>query len=152
MGSRKPTVLKAKYLVDVDGGIVVSDQYVIIEGSRIRAWGSQVNMPPLEPEAIIIDLSHRCILPGLINSHVHLCLPSGGKPFYYQQSNELALLTAVRNIQLELNSGVTTVRDCGDQNGVLFALRQGLHRPVQSVADAHLFGQGDGAFTNTTVE
>jgi imidazolonepropionase-like amidohydrolase len=132
MGTRTLTVLKAKHLVDVDGGVVVSDPYVVIEDSRIRSWGSQINMPPLQPETVIVDLADRCILPGLINSHVHLCLPSEGKPFYYQQSNELALLTAVRNIQLELSSGVTTVRDCGDQNGVLFALRQALESEILS--------------------
>lgn len=132
MGNRTLTVLKAKQLVDVDGGVVVSDPYVIIEGSHIRSWGSQINMPPLEPETVVVNLAGRCILPGLINSHVHLCLPSGDKPFCYQQSNELALLTAVRNMQLELCSGVTTVRDCGDQNGVLFALRQALTSEILS--------------------
>ncbi len=99
MGKTTLTVLKAKHLVDVDGGVVVSDPYVVIEGARIKSWGNQIDMPSLEPETVIVDLKDRCILPGLINSHVHLCLPSAGKPFYYQQSNELALLTAVRNIQ-----------------------------------------------------
>jgi len=132
MGQGTLIVLKAKNLVDVDGRVVVSDPYVIIDGARIKSWGNQINMPPPGPETAIVDLKDRCILPGLINSHVHLCLPSEGKPFYYQQSNELALLTAVRNIRLELNSGVTTLRDCGDQNGVLFALRQALEAKILS--------------------
>jgi imidazolonepropionase-like amidohydrolase len=42
----------------------------------------------------------------------------------------MALLTAVRNMRRELLSGVTTVRDCGDQNGVLFALRQAVKRGI----------------------
>jgi imidazolonepropionase-like amidohydrolase len=69
-------------------------------------------------------------MPGLINSHAHLCVPSGGQPFYLEQSDEMALLTAVRNMRLELISGVTTVRDCGDQNGVLFALRRAVKRGI----------------------
>jgi imidazolonepropionase-like amidohydrolase len=126
------TVLKSKHLVDVDAGVVVSNPCVVIDGARIKSWGNQIDLPPPGPETVMVDLKDRCILPGLINSHVHLCLPSEGKPFYYQQSNELALLTAVRNIRLELNSGVTTLRDCGDQNGVLFALRQALAAKILS--------------------
>jgi len=132
LGQGTLTVIKAKSLVDVEGGVVVSNPYVVIDGGRIKSWGNQSSMPPPGPETVIMDLKDRCILPGLINSHVHLCLPSEGKPFYYQQSDEMALLTAVRNMRVELNSGVTTLRDCGDQNGVLFALRQALAAKILS--------------------
>jgi imidazolonepropionase-like amidohydrolase len=57
-------------------------------------------------------------------------VPSGGQPFYLKQSDEMALLTAVRNMRRELLSGVTTVRDCGDQNGVLFALRRAVNLAI----------------------
>ena len=133
MAEKTVTVIKAKLLVKVDDGTVVPDPFIVIEGSRIRSWGQQSSMPPLpEGKAVLLNLAERCILPGLINSHVHLCLLSEGKPFYHQQSKELALLTAVRNMRRELNSGVTTVRDCGDQHGALFALRQALEEEILS--------------------
>jgi imidazolonepropionase-like amidohydrolase len=44
----------------------------------------------------------------------------------------MALLYAVRNMALEQRSGVTTVRDCGDQNGMLFALRRAMNEEVLS--------------------
>jgi imidazolonepropionase-like amidohydrolase len=73
-----------------------------------------------------IDFPDQYILPGLINCHVHVCMPSRGVPFYHQQSKDDALRNAVGNLELELQSGVTTVRDCGDLDGVLLDLRRSM--------------------------
>jgi imidazolonepropionase-like amidohydrolase len=117
-------LLKADRLVDVERGSVVAQPCVVIEGERIKGWGRQQDLPSMGADDSVLDLRQQTVLPGLINSHVHLCLPSGGTPFHHCQSNERAVITALRNLQLELRSGVTTIRDCGDQNGVLFELRQ----------------------------
>ncbi|MCP4622965.1 MAG: amidohydrolase family protein [bacterium] len=125
-----PTLLEAAAVVDVDMGRVIPDGYVLVEGQKIRSWAAQVDLPSLPPETAIFSFPQQTLIPGLINSHVHLCVPSGGQPFYLTQTDEMALLTAVRNMRRELLSGVTTVRDCGDQNGVLFALRKALTRGI----------------------
>ena len=118
------TILKAAAVLDVDRGRVISDGYVLVDDEGIQSWGRRVELPPLPPDTKILSYPGQTVLPGLINCHAHLCMPSGGQPFYLKQTNEMALLTAVRNMRLELLKGITTVRDCGDQNGVLFALRQ----------------------------
>ncbi len=123
-----PTVLKAAAVLDVDAGRVIPDGYVLVDGEKIRSWGKRVDLPSLPPETAVLSFSQQTLLPGLINSHAHLCLPSGGQPFYLEQSDEMALLTAVRNMRTEQAAGITTVRDCGDQNGVLFALRRAVQR------------------------
>ena len=127
------TVIKAAAVLDVDRGRVISDGYVLVDGKKIQSWGRQVELPSLPRDTRILSCPGQTLLPGLINCHAHLCLPSEGQPFYFKQSNEMALLTAVRNMRRELLNGITTVRDCGDQNGVLFALRQ-------AVADGILEG------------
>ncbi len=114
----------------MDQGRIIPDGFVLVDGSKIQAWGSRKEMPPLTPDTAVHSFPRQTLIPGLINSHVHLCMPSGGQPFYLKQSNEMALLTAVRNMRREQLSGVTTVRDCGDQNGVLFALRQAVTRGI----------------------
>ncbi len=126
------TLIRIKGLLDVDRETVIDNAFVLVDGSRIIGIGRQSEMPPLGTRPEIIDFPGHYLLPGLINCHVHLCLPSGGVPFHHRQSNEMALLTAVRNMQTELESGVTTLRDCGDQNGVLFALRQALELGILS--------------------
>jgi imidazolonepropionase-like amidohydrolase len=124
-----PTVVKAAVL-DVDLGRVIPDGYVLVDGETIRSWGDRADLPALAPDTAVLSFPRQTLIPGLINCHAHLCARSEGQPFHLAQSNEMALLTAVRNMRREQLSGVTTVRDCGDQNGVLFALRQALNRGI----------------------
>jgi imidazolonepropionase-like amidohydrolase len=125
-----PTVIKAANLFDADQGRVIRDGFVMVSDETVRSWGSQDDLPPLPPDARVLSFPGQTLLPGLINCHAHLCVPSGGHPFYLEQSDQMALLTAVRNIRTELIGGITTVRDCGDQNGVLFALRQSIAQGI----------------------
>ena len=125
-----PTLLEAEAIVDVERGRVLPDGFVLVSGAKIVSWGSRSDQPPLPPEAKVLSFPQQTLLPGLINSHAHLCMPSGGQPFHQEQSDEMALLTAVRNMRRELFSGVTTIRDCGDQNGVLFALRRAVEGEI----------------------
>jgi len=122
--SAMPTLLEAAAVLDVDRDRVIPDGYVLVCRDKIQSWGRRHDQPPLPAAATVLSFPQQTLLPGLINSHAHLCMPSGGRPFHQAQPDEMALLTAVRNMRRELVSGVTTVRDCGDQNGVLFALRR----------------------------
>ena len=122
------TLITVKGLVDVDRELVAENAYVRITDDRISALGSIEELSGSEPNTHVIDHSGHYLLPGLINSHVHLCLRSEGYPIDFCQSDQLALLTAVRNLQIERESGVTTLRDCGDANGVLFSLRDGINQ------------------------
>ena len=122
--SAMPTLLEAAAVLDVDRDRVIPDGYVLVGRDKIQSWGRRHDQPPLPAAATVRSFPRQTLLPGLINSHAHLCMPSGGRPFHQAQTDEMALLTAVRNMRRELVSGVTTVRDCGDQNGVLFALRR----------------------------
>ena len=117
-------------MVDVDRKVVVENAWVTIQEAQITGRGDLAELPAIDDRTEIIDHSKKYLLPGLINSHAHLCLPSADKPFYYDQTDEMALLTAVRNMQIELQSGITTLRDCGDQNGVLFSLREAIKENI----------------------
>ena len=125
-----PTVIESAALVDVLHDRTINDAFVLIDGALIAAWGPRQERPPLPPGVETIVLDRQTLVPGLINGHAHLCVPSGGRPFYHPQTDEMALLHAVRNMAMEQHSGVTTVRDCGDQNGVLFALRRAVDQEV----------------------
>ena len=125
-----PIILKAAGVLDVDRGRMIPNGFVQVAGEKILSWGNRLDLPTPSSDTTVLSFPQQTIIPGLINSHTHLCVPSEGQPFYLKQSNEMALLTAVRNMGLELLSGVTTVRDCGDQNGVLFALRNAVKRGI----------------------
>lgn len=82
----KPLVLKGATLIDGTGRPPIPDALVVIEGDRIKAvGGKEINYPP---DATILDLSEKFIIPGLVDSHTHYQLWSG---------------------ELYLNQGVTTI-------------------------------------------
>lgn len=64
-------VLEGGTLIDGTGRTPIADAVVVVEGARIKAVGTrgQVSYPP---NATVIRLDGRTILPGLIDGHVHL--------------------------------------------------------------------------------
>lgn len=62
-----------------------------------------------------IDLGSSFLLPGLINTHVHLEFSAGPNPLrdYLADTVSNRLSRAIRNSRSMLRSGVTTLRDCG---------------------------------------
>jgi imidazolonepropionase-like amidohydrolase len=75
-----------------------------------------VPAPRVPVDARTIDLSHRTVLPGLIDCHAHLIgeLDSGrGYAGLVRRSEAQEALTGVTNARETLMGGVTTVRDVG---------------------------------------
>jgi imidazolonepropionase-like amidohydrolase len=100
------------------------DAIVIIEDARIAAVGpaTQVQLPPGQ---VILDVGDRTVMPGLIDAHVHIL--STGSAISGQESRAMTdyqvLLVGARNAQRALQSGLTTVRDCGDRRYLSLVLR-----------------------------
>ncbi len=98
-------VLEGGTLIDGTGRAPISNAVIVIEGSRIRAVGSrgQVSYPA---NARVIRTDGRTILPGLVDSHVHLrdYMP-----------------------QMFLRYGVTTVADTHDPTAWSLAQRDAIN-------------------------
>ena len=73
----------------------------------------------------LIDYSDKTILPGLIDSHVHLTGIGDGRSGdqLAQLPDEVLSINMANNAKKHLHSGVTTVRDCGAKNDTAFHLR-----------------------------
>nr|WP_083549996.1 amidohydrolase family protein [Sphingorhabdus lutea] len=74
----------------------------------------------------IIDLSNFTVLPGLIDTHVHLSGDPGGD--YWREavdSDEWGVIMGAKNARITALAGFTTVRDVGSAQLVGFALRRG---------------------------
>jgi imidazolonepropionase-like amidohydrolase len=80
---------------------------------------------PAPAGARLVDLSGKTVLPGLIDTHVHL---SGepGEPFWRDavDPDEWATILGVKNARLTALAGFTTVRDVGSPQLVGFTLRR----------------------------
>ena len=109
-------------LIDGNGGPPVTGAVVVINGSRITAAGpaASVRVPA---GATIVDATGKFVIPGLIDTNVHLSLYGGARDRYeslvrYQpRQNEIVLEAA----QIDLSHGITTVRD---SYGMLIPLTQ----------------------------
>lgn len=81
-------------------------------------------------EAPVIDLKDRTVLPGLIDSHVHLSSDRAGQEGLLAsltESRQLSAYETLWNAQKTLMAGFTTVRNLGDEGGTL-ALREAISR------------------------
>lgn len=72
-------------------------------------------------EGNIVDCSEWSVMPGLIDSHVHVCADTTGEETLeatFGAEVPRAVLRGVRNLRQDLESGVTTMRSLGEPEGL----------------------------------
>lgn len=86
---------------------------------------------PLEARSALgdiacLDLGDRPVLPGLINTHVHLEFSASSSPLreFEREPASERLMRAIGNARELLESGVTTARDCGSSLDLLAMARR----------------------------
>jgi imidazolonepropionase-like amidohydrolase len=98
--------VRAGRLFDSRSGNMLTNQVVLIKGDRITDVGPAVQIPR---EAKVFDLSSATVLPGMIDTHVHV--NTGG------ESASQRVLTALANVTTDLEAGFTTVLDMDSRGG-----------------------------------
>jgi imidazolonepropionase-like amidohydrolase len=142
MSARRPrwTLIRAGRLFDGTGAPAIEHAAVLVRDDRIEAVCPDPALPgagpadlrgpadALPPGTEVVELPGCTILPGLIDAHVHLCLPGDGTPFPRAVAEPRGVVhaVAVRNAAAALGAGITTLRDCGGFPDVLFALRRAI--------------------------
>lgn len=126
-------VIRGGRLIDGTGRPPVEGLVVVIEGSRIRSICKESSMVfPRGEEVKVIDAEGRTIMPGLIDSHVHIYTDGESKEFYSLpiHNNHLTLaLKSVPRLRRTLEMGITTLRDGGSGwNWLEVALRDAINR------------------------
>jgi imidazolonepropionase-like amidohydrolase len=111
---------------------------VIAQGSILEVGGG------LDGD-VEVDVSGATILPGIIDSHVHVTgsgvdlMERLNQPFSYQ------FYTAARNLKVTLETGVTTVRDAGGADlGMQRAVADGLLPGPRMLLSINIIGQTGG--------
>ncbi|MBV9612820.1 MAG: amidohydrolase family protein [Acidobacteriaceae bacterium] len=100
-------------LLDLDSGRLIAPGEILVRGDRIAAVGSSVAHPP---EAEVIDLGNRTLLPGLIDAHVHLFLHPGAEDLQtVEESVPQRTIRAVLAAKDDLLAGFTAERDMGTE-------------------------------------
>jgi imidazolonepropionase-like amidohydrolase len=125
-----PTYIHAGRLIAVPGQAVRGPSTVVVDQGRIVAVHDG-HVSPAEPGAAIVDLKDKTVLPGLIDSHVHLSSDRGGEQALLAEVRDdhpLQAFEAQFNGMKTLRAGFTTVRNLGDDKGVTLALREAIKR------------------------
>ncbi len=124
------TVVHAGRLLDPSDGSVRENVDILIEGDRVRDVGPNLDVPLGASE---IDLRQMTVLPGLIDSHAHICLtPGPGNPAVLEKSNPYRALEALHGARANLMAGFTTLRDLDNEGAdmadiaVRDAVREGM--------------------------
>jgi imidazolonepropionase-like amidohydrolase len=124
-------VLKAAHVFDATGTELKDNAFVVIRAGRIVSVGSAA--PPIT--APVIDLGDATILPGFIDSHVHLTMELT-QDYHYNTYNKVMrfpadqALYAARNARRTLEAGFTTVRNLGAWEFVDVSLRNAIDAGV----------------------
>jgi imidazolonepropionase-like amidohydrolase len=123
-----PTYIHAGRLIAVPGKAVRGPSTIIVDQGRIQSV--QDGIVPAPSGARTVDLRDRTVLPGLIDSHVHLASDRGGEAgliAFMREEPQMNALEAQMNGMKTLRAGFTTVRNLGDE-GATLALREGIKR------------------------
>jgi imidazolonepropionase-like amidohydrolase len=125
----EPIVIHAGTLLDRPGRPPRRNATIIVRDGRIEAVQDGLVPPPAG--ARFIDLSDRFVLPGLIDSHVHLTSDRAGVEGQLAEITDSVPLRAYEaawNARKTLDAGFTTVRNLGSDDGVTLGLRDAIAR------------------------
>ncbi|MFL0207098.1 amidohydrolase family protein [Aquirufa sp. 2-AUSEE-184A6] len=126
-GMAQKTILHCGSLIDVKTQTVLKNRSIVVEGKKIVSV-SEGFLTPAKGD-VVINLKDRTVMPGLIDSHVHLeseTNPGAYLDRFVKNPGDVAyqaLVYAKRN----LLAGFTTVRDLGGSH-VVISLRNAINK------------------------
>ncbi|TDI91085.1 MAG: hypothetical protein E2O75_05275 [Chloroflexi bacterium] len=112
------TAIRAGRLIDGTGTPAREDMVIIVRGDRIETVGSASEVV-IPPEARVVDLSQYTVMPGIVDAHAHLSIRPDVRTLAGQlegmtQPDAKQMARIVRNIRVQLLSGVTTLYVVGE--------------------------------------
>ena len=122
-------LVHAGRLLDRPGQAPRGASTVLIRNGKVEAIREGFLDAAGFPGAQVIDLRNKFVLPGLIDSHVHLDSDSAGQEGLIESlTNGPAYFAyeAAVNARKTLAAGFTTVRNLGNSDGVTLALRDAI--------------------------
>jgi imidazolonepropionase-like amidohydrolase len=121
--TRRLTVLRAAAMFDgVSSTLMAAPTVVIADGEIVAVHGPGGAVPP---GASVIGLPGLTLLPGLVDTHLHLCFDATTDPIGHlaQADDDVLRQQMADAARRALRAGVTTVRDLGDRGYLALDLR-----------------------------
>jgi len=120
-------IIRARRLIDGTGRDPIDYPVVIVKNSKIVQAGVESDIDiPVGNSVEEVNITDGTILPGLIDSHVHLALGTQGRyEEMMMESNGVHLMTGIVNSRIALEAGITTIKEAGARDQVTLDLREG---------------------------
>jgi imidazolonepropionase-like amidohydrolase len=131
----------AARLFDGTGADEINEAFVQVEDGKVKAVGRKADLGSAGANAT--DLGDATLLPGLINMHTHLTL-SGSMQCLNDalyDTYEIKMMRAIEHARQAIESGVTTIRDCGTLNTIVFSVREA--SKANLITAPHVWASGD---------
>tara|TARA_Y100000758_G_scaffold257495_1_gene194769 strand:- start:2126 stop:3358 length:1233 start_codon:yes stop_codon:yes gene_type:complete len=122
-------IIQSDRLIDGSGSIPAQNGAIVIENDKISKICATSELTEADKnQAEILSVPGGSILPGFIEMHSHIHCSSEADAYEHitTESNETFLLRGTQAVRSALSSGVTTMRDLGSRNEVVFPLREGI--------------------------
>lgn len=137
MVSSPVTLIKPGLLIDGLGGAPQTGAAIVLKENLIHWIGPTEeietnrelkNLVDSSGQHGLLELPQCTLLPGLIDCHSHTNMPGDGRTGeeVAKDTDDVRLMRAARNTTLALQSGVTTLCDCGSWNHTAFSLKEGI--------------------------
>jgi imidazolonepropionase-like amidohydrolase len=126
---RRLTAIRASWLFDGAGCALAAEPMVVLDGPTIRSV--EFGAVPAD-DMHVVDLTGATLLPGLVDTHVHLSFDAGADVVRTMElrDDEALLAAMVEAGRASLRAGVTTVRDLGDRGYLSLTLRHRQDQPT----------------------
>lgn len=120
-------VIHAGHLLAKPGEGYVRERTILVENGRIVSVTAGYTTPKAYP---VIDLREAYVLPGLIDSHVHITgeTGAGDRIKGFEDSDVDTAFDGAAFAMTTLRAGFTTVQDVGAPNDAIFGLRDAIAR------------------------
>ena len=127
IASAQSTYIHAGALWDGTGSNIQNEMTIVVEGDLIQSVSRGFQQPGADD--VLVDLSDKIVLPGLIDLHVHIeseTSPNSTLNRFTLDPADIAFNFAV-NARKTLEAGFTTIRELGG-SGVNIALRDAINQ------------------------
>jgi len=114
-------------LVDGNGNTPLENAYMVVSNKKVQKVGNYNDLDTTE-DYEVVDLVGKTVMPGMINSHVHIVMEPIGDPnsLLLTESTYTTVLRGVANLKKHLHSGTTYFRDLGGYDYIDLVLRDGV--------------------------
>lgn len=144
-------------LIDGNGEEPLDDWGLVVRDSKILDVGATGALS-IPKDAEVVDLKGRTVMPGIIDSHTHLCYHRSYKGLFPPQDRESLEANTVKgvdNAAMILATGCTAIADGGTRGRVNIAIRdavnQGLIPGPKVVASGQIISGSSGLGDHTAL-